>query len=131
MIRHYISRTAIWLLAIVMIVFGIQHFRNPDSMLVFVPPFLPGGILWVYLVGIAFIVAAVALIINRFVGFAGYLLAILLFSFVILIHLPNYREAGDAEMKQMALISLLKDLAIGAFALFIAANAKQQHLSTV
>jgi hypothetical protein len=33
-------------------------------------------------------------------------------------------HAGDAEMRQMALINLLKDAAIAAFALHIAANAK-------
>lgn len=132
MVRHYISRAAIWLLAIVMIVFGIQHFTNPREMMNFVPPFLPGGDVWVYLVGIAFMLAAIAFIINRFVALAAYLLAVLLFCFVLLIHLPNFRHAGDAEMKQLALVNLLKDTAIGAFALFIAANAKKgQRLNSV
>ncbi len=132
MVRHYISRAAIWLLAIVMIVFGVQHFTNPREMMNFVPPFLPGGDVWVYLVGIAFMLAAIAFIINRFVALAAYLLAVLLFCFVLLIHLPNFRDAGDAEMKQLALVNLLKDTAIGAFALFIAANAtKGQRLNSV
>jgi hypothetical protein len=53
--QHIISRVAIYILAIVMIVFGIQHFLHPYDLLVKVPDFLPGGIVWVYLVGTAFI----------------------------------------------------------------------------
>ena len=129
MVQHILSRIAIWLLAIVMIVFGIQHFKHPENMLVYVPTYLPGGVIWVYIVGAAFILVAVAFIINRFVSIAGYLLAILLFAFVILIHLPNFREAGDLEMRQMAFINILKDTAIGAFALYIASNTNHQRLN--
>ncbi len=73
--QHIISRIAIWLLAIVMIIFGIQHFRHPKEMMNFVPTYLPGGEIWVYFVGAAFILAAISFIINRYVSLAGYLLA--------------------------------------------------------
>ena len=128
--QHIISRVAIWLLAIVMLYFGIYHFRHPENMLVYVPTYLPGGENWVYFVGAAFILASVAFIINRFVSLAGYLLAALLFIFVLLVHWPNYREAGDKEMQQMALVNLLKDMALAGFALYIASNAKHQRLNT-
>lgn len=128
--QHIISRVAIWLLAIVMLYFGIYHFRHPENMLVYVPNYLPGGENWVYFVGAAFILAAVAFIVNRFVALAGYLLAALLFIFVLLVHWPNYREAGDEEMRQMALVNLLKDMALAGFALYIASNAKHQRLNT-
>lgn len=131
MVPHVISRIAVWLLAIVMIVFGIQHFRHPKEMMNFVPNYLPGGLYWVYFVGAAFVLAAVALIVNRYVAVAGYLLAVMLLAFVLLVHLPNYQESGDPEMRQIAFVNLLKDTAIAAFALFIAANAKGQRLTTV
>lgn len=131
MVQHIISRIAVWLLAIVMIVFGLQHFTHPKEMINFVPPYLPGGVNWVYFVGIAFLLAALSFITNRMVALAGYLLAFMLLSFVLLVHLPNYREAGDAEMRQLAFINLLKDTAIAGFALFIAANAKGQRLNSV
>ena len=127
--QHIISRIAVWLLAIVMIVFGIQHFRYPKEMMNFVPAYLPGGDIWVYFVGAAFILAAISFIINRYVSLAGYLLAIMLFLFVILIHWPNYSEAGDAEMKRQALSNLLKDTAIAGFALYIASNTNHQRLN--
>ena len=90
MIHLTISRIAIWLLAIVMIIFGIMHFTNPTDMLNYVPLYLPRGIVWVYLVGIAFILAAIAFITNRYISLAGYMLAILLVLFVLLIHLPTH-----------------------------------------
>src|SRR5919202_3389779 len=107
--QHLVSRTAIIMLAVVMIVFGIYHFLHPQNMVGYVPAFVPGGIIWVYLVGAAFILAALAFIANRMVELAGYLLALLLIIFVLTIHLPNFLHSGDKDMQQMALISLLKD----------------------
>jgi uncharacterized membrane protein len=118
-----ISRVAIYLLSIVMIIFGIYHFMEPHAMLVFVPTNIPGGIAWVYVVGVAFILAALAFITNKFVKLAGYSLALLLIIFVLTIHLPNYNHAGDVEMRQNALINMLKDTALAAFALHIAGSA--------
>ena len=128
MTHHMISRIAVWLLAIVMNVFGIMHFMNPDALVVNVPMYIPGGIIWVYVVGIAFILVALAFIFNRFVAVAGYVLAGLLILFVLTIHLPNWRDSGDPAMRMMAFVNLLKDTAIAAFALFIASNAKNQRL---
>jgi uncharacterized membrane protein len=122
--EHTISRIAIYILSIVMIIFGINHFLQPKSFVNYVPEFLPGGIIWVYIVGVAFILTAISFIANRQVKLAAWLLAILLFSFVLAIHLPNYMNAGDVDMKQQALISILKDSAMAAFALHIASNAR-------
>ena len=127
--QHIISRIAIWLLAIVMIVFGIQHFKHPKEMMSFVPTFLPGGDIWVYFVGAAFILAAIAFIINRYVSLAAYLLAGMLFLFVILVHWPNFSQAGDVMEKRMNLFSLLKDTAIAAFALYIGSNSRHQKMN--
>ena len=124
MYEHTVSRIAIYILSIVMIAFGIYHFLHPKNLIIYLPQFIPGGLAWIYIVGSAFILAAIAFIINRMARLAGYLLAIMLFVFVLTIHLPNYLHAGDAEMRQLALINLLKDMALGAFALHIAANAK-------
>ena len=121
--QHLVSRIAISLLAIVMIAFGIYHLMRPQNMVVFVPAFLPGGIFWVYIVGVAFILAGVSFITNVQVRLAGYLLFFLLMVFVLTIHLPNYLNSGDKDLQQLALINLLKDTAIAAFALHIAANA--------
>ena len=126
--HHIISRIAIYLLALVMFIFGLYHFQQPKNLLVFVPPFLPGGIIWVYLVGAAFILVAIAFVTNRMVKVAGYVLALLLITFVLMVHIPNYLDAGDKEMQQLAFVSLLKDAALAGFALHIAASAHHQKL---
>ena len=128
--KHYhpVSRVAIYLLAVVLILFGILYFVNARDMMVYIPYSLPGGILWAYLVGAAFVLVGVSFITNRMVKFSGYLLAILLFIFVFIIHLPNSLDAGTREMRSMALINLLKDTAIAGFAMHIAAGAHHQQL---
>ncbi|GEM_PF-61391 len=126
--QHIISRVAIFILAIVMFVFGIQHFLHPYDLLVKVPDFLPGGMAWVYIVGTAFILAALSFMTNIWVKTAAYLLALLLFVFVLTIHLPNYMDTADATYRQTALYNLLKDSALAAFALYIASNARHQRI---
>ncbi|MGC4036132.1 MAG: hypothetical protein QM764_09235 [Chitinophagaceae bacterium] len=120
-----VSRIAVIILAIVLIVFGFYHFKQPRVMLQFVPNFLPGGRVWVYIVGCAFILAGIAFILHKYVKLAGYLLALLLICFVLLIHLPNYLHSGDINEQKDTLMNLLKDSAIAAFAMYIAANAQK------
>ncbi|MBS1576317.1 MAG: hypothetical protein JST09_13515 [Bacteroidetes bacterium] len=120
-----LSRIAVIILAIVLIVFGIYHFMQPRIMMNFVPNFLPGGIFWVYVVGVAFILAGIAFILHKWVKIAGYMLALLLICFVLLIHLPNYLHSGDINEQRMSFMNLLKDSAIAAFAMYIASNAQK------
>jgi uncharacterized membrane protein len=124
---HIISRIAIYLLSVVLIIFGIFHFLYPRDLLVYVPNFLVGGIVWAYLVGGAFILVGLSFMTNQFVKLSSYLLVILLIIFIVTIHWPNYQNAGDREMRQMALINILKDTAIVGFALHIGAGAHHQH----
>lgn len=126
--QHAISRIAIYLLAVVMIVFGVEHFVRPYSLLVKVPDFLPGGVVWVYLVGVAFILAAVSFMTNILVRTAAYLLALLLLIFVFSIHLPNYFNTADIDYQRQTFTALLKDTALAAFALYIASNARHQKV---
>ena len=124
---HIISRLAIYLLAAVLFIFGVFHFLYPHDLLVYVPAFLIGGIKWAYVVGGAFILVALSFATNQFVKVSSYLLVIMLIIFILTIHVPNYLNAGDKEMKQLALINILKDTAIAGFALHIAAGAYYQH----
>jgi len=124
---HIVSRIAIYLLSVVLVVFGIIHFTNPRDLLVFVPPSLPGGITWVYVLGSVFILCGLSFLTNQFVKFTGYLLAVLLLTYILVIHLPNYKQAGDPEARHLAMVNMLKDLAIMGFALHIAAGAHHQH----
>jgi len=126
--QHILSRIAIFLLAIVLIVFGIEHFVHPRNMLIYVPTWIPGGLTWVYIVGAACIIVAVSFMLNQMVKVTAYLLALLLFSFVFCVHLPNYLNTADSEYRQLAFLNILKDTALAAFALYIASNARHQKV---
>jgi len=126
--QHILSRFAIFLLAIVLIVFGIEHFVHPRNMLIYVPTWIPGGLTWVYIVGAACILVAVSFMLNQMVKVTAYLLALLLFSFVFCVHLPNYLNTADSEYRQLAFLNILKDTALAAFALYIASNARHQKV---
>jgi uncharacterized membrane protein len=121
--KHIVSHIAIYLLSLVMIILGIYHFLYPKNMMVFVPAGLPGGILWVKVVGGAFILAAISFIFNKQVKLTAYLLALMIFIFVFFIHFPAYFKGGMEETRLAALLNILKDTAIAAFALHIAGSA--------
>jgi uncharacterized membrane protein len=115
------------MLSIVLILFGIFHFSYPRDLIAYVPSSLYGGIVWAYIVGAAYILTGISFLTNQYVKFTGYLFAAMLIFFILAIHVPNYLNAGDKEIKQLALISILKDFAIAAFSLHLAAGAFHQH----
>ena len=87
-----------------------------------VPSWVPGGgVLWVYLTGVALIAAAVSFAFNRLTRVSGILLAVLLFSFIATVHVPGL--AAEATM-QMSMVSILKDFALAGGALLIAARGR-------
>jgi putative oxidoreductase len=124
---HIISRIAIYLMAVILIIFGIFLIRYPHDNMVYVPTSLPGGTIWATIVGSAFVVVGISFITNQYVKFTGYILAALLIFFIVSVHVPTYFNAGSNELKQQALINILKDTAIMAFILHIAAGAHHQH----
>ena len=96
-------------------IFGMMHFMAAGDMAGMVPSWVPGGVFWVYLTGLALIAAAVSLIIKKKVFLAAELLALLLIVFVLTIHLPALL-GGD----MMAMANLLKDMSLAGGALLIA-----------
>lgn len=105
-----------------MIFFGIYHFKNPKAMMEYVPADLPNPVLWVKVVGAVFILAAVSFIFNKYVKITAYLLAAMLLIFAFVVHFDIYRNSSG-EVKVDALINILKDTALAAFALHIAGSA--------
>ncbi len=121
--KHIVSHIAIYILSVVMIIFGIYHFKNPKALMEYVPSNIPNPILGVKIVGAVFILAAISFIFNKYVKITAYLLALMLFIFAFFIHGEIYMNAGSEEVKVNALINILKDTALAAFALHIAGSA--------
>lgn len=76
-------------LAIPLAVFGTEHLTNTADIANIVPRWLPAHEFWVYLVGIALIAAALSITLQIQSAWAATLLGAMLFSFVLLIHIPN------------------------------------------
>ncbi|PJB00597.1 MAG: DoxX family protein [Ignavibacteriales bacterium CG_4_9_14_3_um_filter_30_11] len=107
------------LFAIPFLVFGLMHLMKGGDMAGYVPSFIPGGVFWVYLVGLALIAASVSIFIQKKAKLACLLLAIMLMVFVLTIHLPGVL---NEETMQMSMPNMLKDLALCGAALFFSGS---------
>lgn len=110
------SKFAKFVFAAIMITFGIMHFVFGSNMTAMVPSWLPlSPICWVYITGAALIAYGVSVLINhKYQKLAGYLLAVMFFLFVILVHMPSMNT------NPMAMPLMLKDMAMAFAAIFIA-----------
>lgn len=104
--------------SIPLLAFGLGHMANAGQMVGMVPSWMPFPIVWVYLVGLALIAAAVSFIIGKKIELAGRLLALMLIIFVVTIHIPSMMGGNE-----MAMPNVLKDLAMAGAALFISTSA--------
>lgn len=104
-------------------VFGLLHFAAGSNMAGLVPAWVPGGVFWVYFTGLALLAGGVSLIADKLVFWSGLGLAVLMTIFVLTIHLPMVLSGGD--MAQMAMPSLIKDVAMSGAAVFMAGLSKK------
>jgi len=109
-----------YLFAVPFGIFGLMHFMSANDMAGMVPGWLPGGVFWVYLTGLALVAAAVSFAIQKHTHLAGLLTAALMLVFVFTVHLP-----GVVGGNMMAMGGLLKDLGLAGGALLLASNYQQ------
>ncbi len=108
--------------AIPFAIFGMMHFMMASNMVGMVPSWVPGGIFWVYVTGIALIAATISIISKKQIYLASVLLAGLLLIFVLTIHIPGLMGGN-----QMAMSGLLKDMSLAGGALLIAGLFKDNE----
>jgi len=112
------TRVAEIVYAFVMIVFGVLHFKYGGKG-EGVPSFMPGNPgMWVYITGAGFLAAGIAIVINKFKRLACYLLALMLFIFILTIHLMP-------AIKEHSFTQPLKDLALAMAAIMIGNSASK------
>ena len=101
-------------------IFGLMHFMNGTAMAGMVP--IPGGVIWIYLIGVALLAACLSIIIEKYTRLACLLLALLLIIFVLSLHLPGVIGAADDMAMAASMSGLLKDTALAGGALLLANN---------
>ena len=101
-----------FLYAIPMAGFGALHFMMGEAMAGMVP--IPGGVIWVYITGVALLAAATSIIVGKHAVLATQLLGVMLLIFAVSIHLMALIGGDQAAMSNM-----LKDISLagGAFIL--------------
>jgi putative oxidoreductase len=97
--------------------FGINHFLMTDYYLGMLTSFVPLGAYTIILTGIMLIAASISIITKKFVKFSTIMLAVLLFIFIITIHIPHLITDTD---KTITIIALLKDISLMGGSLMIA-----------
>jgi uncharacterized membrane protein YphA (DoxX/SURF4 family) len=100
-------------------IFGIFHFMGADNMAGMIPSWLPGGVLWVYITGLALLAACISMLTGKMTRLATLLLGVMMLVFVLTIHLPGVMS-GD----QMAMPGVLKDLALAGAAFFVSGKSE-------
>lgn len=96
--------------AIPFAVFGILHFIGADAM----AAMAPGGVIMVYITGLAHLAAAAAIFMGKYDKLAAVLLALMLIIFALAVHLPNMAADGNE------LGNILKNIALAGGALMYA-----------
>jgi uncharacterized membrane protein len=110
-------------LAIPMGAFGVDHFIFPKVVEAIVPSWLPWHSFWAYLVGVALLAAALSITLKKYAVLAATLLGAMIFSFVLLIHIPNVAPRTGNRIL-WAVLSRDLCFSAGAFA-FAISEAKQ------
>jgi putative oxidoreductase len=109
--------TARIIFTIPFLAFGVRHLMYGSQMAGMVP--VPGGAIWVYLTGIAMILASVAAITKIQGKTAMLLLALLLLIYAFTIQLPAMLST-DMAIKMGGTVSFYKDLGLMGGALILA-----------
>ncbi|HUG13330.1 MAG TPA: hypothetical protein VMM36_20105 [Opitutaceae bacterium] len=109
------------LLAVFLIICGVQHFFYAGFVDTLVPAWIPpGSRFWTYFTGVALIAGGVGLLLRGTVRAAALLSAAMVFLWVLLLHIPRaLSEANQAS----ELAGVFEALAISGVALLIAGSS--------
>jgi putative oxidoreductase len=117
-------------------ILGLNHFFMKSYYTGIVSTFIPGGGYIIILTGLALIAACISIIAKKYIRLSCLLLALLLFIFIVTIHIPGLFNTEivkilnlDTKVSTLALIELLKDTALMGGALMIAGMYKEEKES--
>lgn len=112
------------LLSVPFLMFGVFHFMNAEQMAAMAPF---GGVFIIYLTGLCNLAAAASFLSGKQMRLAGLLAALLMVTYVALIHVPGFMSATDPGMQMMSMAGILKDLGLAGGALLLAQYASTKQ----
>jgi putative oxidoreductase len=107
-------------------ILGINHFLMIDFYIGMLTSFVPGGGFTIIFIGIVLILASICIIIKKFIPLICWILAALLFLFIVSIHIPHILYETDIYKSKDAIIELFKDTSLMGGAIMIAAFYKEK-----
>jgi hypothetical protein len=112
-----------YLILIPLLGFGYKHLRDGSELAGMVPPFFPGGIVWIYFTGCAMVLAVISGLVGKLDKLAFALAGIMILTFALTIHLRGAMEGGNPRV----LFDLLKDIGLaGACWMYAATYARDK-----
>jgi uncharacterized membrane protein YphA (DoxX/SURF4 family) len=81
--------------AVCLLMFGVVHFLYPAGVASWVPRWLPAHLFWAYFTGVAHCAAGLAILSGVLMRLAARLFAIMLSSWVLILHIPRVDAALD------------------------------------
>ncbi|MEO6722644.1 MAG: hypothetical protein ABIN67_19900 [Ferruginibacter sp.] len=115
--------------ALTMIAFGIDHFLYAEFVATLVPSWIPGHTFWTYFAAVALIGSGVAIILKIKLELVGRLLALMLFLWFIMLHIPRAIVAPPSDNGN-EITSVFQALAFSGIALAIACMAGNQKFNS-
>jgi putative oxidoreductase len=113
-----------WFFILPFALFGFLHFGPLEFSLPYVPKWLPLPAFWVYFVGVCFFAFTISAIIKKYDKLAAVLLALCLFLFVVIVHIPS---AASGDFKSV--IGAIRDITMcGAALMYAGAFAKDNRI---
>ncbi|MGA3013694.1 MAG: hypothetical protein ABSD71_06630 [Bacteroidales bacterium] len=108
-------------------IMGLNHFLMTSYYVGMMSTFIPGGGYTIIITGLALIAACISIIAKKYIQLSCLLLALLLFLFIITIHIPGLFDSTpitilnmSTKVSTLAFIELLKDASLMGGALMIA-----------
>jgi putative oxidoreductase len=117
-------------------ILGLNHFLMMSYYTGMVSTFIPGGGYIIIITGLALIAACISIIAKKYIQLSCLLLALLLFIFILTIHVPGLFDATPVTLMKLettastlAFIELLKDVALMGGALMIAGIYREEKVA--
>ncbi|MCG8388351.1 MAG: DoxX family protein [Cytophagales bacterium] len=110
-----ITQLGKWFFVSVFAVFGFLHFGPLEFSLPYIPSYLPYPAFWVYFSGAGLVAFSVSAWVGKLDKLAALLLALMLFLFIVMIHIP-----GAIQGDFIQLIGIFRDTAMMGAALMYA-----------
>ncbi|HLX67318.1 MAG TPA: hypothetical protein VKR41_09995, partial [Puia sp.] len=105
--------------AIMLVIFGIEHFLYAQGVRTLVPSWIPGDLFWTYFAAVALIGAGIAIIFQVKMKLVATLLGIMVFIWFLILHIPRAVVAPVTD-KGNELSSVFESLGVSGIAFVIA-----------